>query len=120
MRPIKTLVTAVAAFTVAMLVALILPATADAQEADSIVYFPYGNGATYSCTGGPPFVFDPAWTGNCAVQQIGKPADLVCDDPTTITFVHDMHQFVADASLCYSGTDASSINPSTDLPAGHY
>ena len=88
---------------VAILVATTLPAMADSQE-ESTVFFPVagGNGGTYSCTGGPPFVFDPASTGNCVVQQIGKPADLVCDDPTTITFMHDMHRYVADAGLCYS------------------
>lgn len=106
MRRIK-LVFTVAAVTVAMLLTSIPPALA-ASPADSIVFFPVtlGAGATYSCTGGPPFVStsdDP--TGNCTVLQIGKPADLVCDVPTTITFVHDMHQFVADGSLCHSGTD---------------
>lgn len=105
MKRIK-LVIAVAAATVATLAASTLPAVAQSQ-ADSIVFFPVdlGNGATYSCTGGGPFVYDPASTGNCAVQQIGKPAGLVCDAPTTITFVHDMHEYVADASLCDGGTD---------------
>jgi hypothetical protein len=105
MGRIKT-VLALAAVTVAMLVAYIPPAAA--SPADSIVFFPVtlGNGATYSCTGGPPFVFNgDDSTGNCAVQQIGRPADLVCDIPTTITFVHDMHQLVADGSRCRSGTD---------------
>ncbi len=113
MRRIKTLVTVVAAFTVVMLVALILPATAEAQEADSIVYFPYGNGATYSCTGGPPFIFDSAGTGNCTVQQIGSPAGLLCEVPTTITFVLHGRRWVADASLCHSSTDAANLTTIT-------
>ena len=103
MRRIK-LDIAVAAVTVAMLLASTLPAMA-ASQADSIVFFPVpgGNGGTYSCSGGSPFVFDPKSTGNCAIQQIGPPSGLVCDVPTTITFVHDMHEFVADASLCHNG-----------------
>jgi len=99
MKRIK-LVMAVAAVAVVTLVATTLPATAEAQ-ADSVVYFPYGYGATYSCVGGAPFVFDPGGTGNCSVQQIGAlPAGLVCEIPTTLTFVHEGHQWVADASLC--------------------
>jgi hypothetical protein len=93
---------AVAAVAVAMLVVSIAPAVA--SSTDSIVFFPVtlGNGATYSCTGGPPFVFNSDdSSGNCAVQQIGMPADLVCDVPTTITFVHDMHEFTADGSSCH-------------------
>jgi hypothetical protein len=90
---------AIAAVAVAMLVVSIAPAVAD-----PIVFFPVtlGNGATYSCTGGPPFVFNSDdSSGNCAVQQIGMPADLVCDVPATITFVHDMHEFVADGRSCH-------------------
>ena len=99
---------------VAMLVALPLPAMAQEETADSIVYFPYGNGATYSCMGGAPFVFDSAGTGNCTVQQIGAlPAGLVCDIPTTITFVHEGHQWVADSSLCQSGTDTRNLGTDT-------
>ena len=102
-------VLAVAALMVTMLVVVAGPAAAG--PGDTIVFFPVplGNGAIYSCTGGPPFVFDSdsTSTGNCAVQQIGRPPDLVCDVPTTITFVHDMHQFVGDASRCQSGTDES-------------
>ncbi|MDQ3834205.1 MAG: hypothetical protein M3315_11365 [Actinomycetota bacterium] len=93
---------AVATIAVAMLTAPSLPAVAETSE-DSVVFFPVplGNGATYSCAGGPPFVVDEDdSTGNCSVQQVGAPAELICDVPTTITFVHDMHQFVADASLC--------------------
>ena len=91
---------AVAVVAVAMLVVSVPSAVA----ADTVVFFPVtlGNGATYSCTGGPPFVFNSDdSSGNCAVQQIGMPADLVCDVPTTITFVHDMHEFVADGSSCH-------------------
>src|SRR5215207_11491235 len=114
MRRTKKLVVAVAAFTVATLVSSALPKTAEAQEANSIVYFPYGNGATYSCMGGAPFVFDSAGTGNCTVQQIGAlPAGLVCDIPTTITFVHEGHQWVADSSLCQSGTDTRNLGTDT-------
>jgi hypothetical protein len=102
------LVLAVAAVTVAMLVASIPPALATSPE-NSVVFFPasLGNGASYSCTGGPPFVSngDDSTRGNCSVEQIGAPAGLICDVPTTITFVHDMHQFVADGSLCHSTTD---------------
>ena len=108
MRFIKLVLT-LAAVTVAMLLTSI--PLAAALPAHSIVFFPVslGNGATYSCTGGPPFVFDgdDSSTGNCSVRQIGRPAELVCDVPTTITFVHDMHQFVGDASRCQSGTDES-------------
>src|SRR4051812_36993289 len=89
--------------TVAMLIAPTLPAMAWASE-DPNVFFPVrlGNGATYSCTGGPPFVVnEDDSTGNCSVQQIGAPTDLICDSPSTITFVHDRHQFVADGSLCH-------------------
>ena len=113
MRGIKKLVMTVVAFTMAMVVAPILPATAEAQEADSIVYFPYGNGVTYSCTGGPPFVFDSAGTGNCSIEQIGSPAGLVCDVPTTITFVHQGHQWVADTRLCHSSTDVRNLTTTT-------
>jgi hypothetical protein len=99
------LVLAVAGVMLAMVVASIPPALAVSPE-DSIVFFPVplGNGATYSCTGGPPFVSDgdDSTRGNCSVEQIGPPADLICDVPITITFVHDMHQFVADASICHS------------------
>ena len=91
----------VASTTVAMLVAAILPAVAQSQEANSIVFLPYGNGATYSCNGGPPFIFDPhTGEGNCAVEQIGRPAGLVCEVPTTIRVVHGMHQAEVDAKLC--------------------
>lgn len=92
----------IAAVSVAMLLALTLPTMAVAS-ADSIVFFPGGNGATYSCTGGPPFVFDPAPDsgGNCTVEQIGRPDGLVCDDPTPITIVHESAQFIAEGSRCH-------------------
>lgn len=98
MRSIQTLFMVVAV-TVAMLAAGTLPAIA-ASPGDSIVFFPDGNGVTYSCTGGPPLVHDPASSGNCAFEQVGAPAGLVCDIPTTITIVHDGHPYVADAELC--------------------
>ncbi|MDP8951731.1 MAG: hypothetical protein M3N18_05760 [Actinomycetota bacterium] len=78
-----------------------LPALATSPT-DSTVFYPKGNGVTYSCTGGSPFVHHghDASMGNCAVQGVGPPADLICDVPTTITFVHDMHQDVEDGRLC--------------------
>jgi hypothetical protein len=112
------LVIVVATVIVAVLITSALPAMASSQE-ESIVFFPVpgGNGATYSCAGGPPFVFDPASTGNCAVQRIGRADDLVCDVPTTITFVHDVHRYVADGSLCKSGTgESGGSSPGADLP----
>ena len=104
MRRIKSIFV-VAAATVAMLIASIPPAMA--EQDDTVIYFPVtlGNGATYSCTGGPPFVSsNDDSTGNCSVRQIGQPTDLVCDVPTNITFLHDHHEFVADGSLCRSAT----------------
>ena len=90
---------------VALVVVPISPAMAqdfqEEQAAESIVYFPYGNGGTYSCTGGPPFVSDSAGTGNCSIEQIGAPTGLTCDIPTNLTFVHEGHEWVSDASLCY-------------------
>jgi hypothetical protein len=73
--------------------------------ANSIVYFPYGDGLTYSCAGGPPFIVDTmsaeGTEGNCALEQIGAlPAGVVCDIPTTITFVHDMNQEELDGWSC--------------------
>jgi hypothetical protein len=91
----------VIAVTAAMLVSPILPAMATSSE-NSLVLYPYGSGATYSCTGGPPFVVDPhSSEGNCALEQIGAPpADVICDAPITIAFVHDMHKEVEDGMLC--------------------
>ena len=92
-----------AAVTAVLLTAFALPAIAQ-SPADSVVYFPLGNGATYSCAGGPPFVVnnhsgDSA--GNCAIRQIGAPpVGLVCDIPTIITFTHEMHPWTTDAWLC--------------------
>jgi len=101
MRRIKKLAVVVATVTVVMMLAPILPAMAQEEAAGSTVFFPYGNGATYSCTGGASFVFDAAGTGNCTVQQIGAlPAGLVCEVPTTITFMHHVNHWVADARLC--------------------
>ncbi len=121
MRRIKKLAVVVATVAVAMLVAPILPAVAqEPQEAaDATVFFPYGNGATYSCTGGPPFVHygHDASMGNCAVQHVLPPVGLVCDVPTTMMIVHDMGQLVFDASLCRSGTDTGFTSPEPALPA---
>src|SRR3954467_6699699 len=91
----------VIAVTAAMLVSPILPAMATSSE-NSLVLYPYGSGATYSCTGGPPFVVDPhSSEGNCALEQIGAaPVGVICDAPTTIAFVHDMHKEVEDGMLC--------------------
>jgi enhancing lycopene biosynthesis protein 2 len=100
MRRTKKLLV-VTATAVTMLVAAVLPAVAQSQEVDSIIFLPYGNGATYSCTGGAPFIFDPhSGEGNCAVEQIGKPAGLVCEVPTTVRIVHGTHQAEEDAKLC--------------------
>lgn len=70
--------------------------------AGSIVYFPYGNGITYSCSGGPPFIVDPmSGEGNCTLEEIGAlPAGVGCYISTPIEFVHDMHQEVLDGWLC--------------------
>jgi len=95
----------------AMMVVTALPAFA-ASSAYSIVYFPFGNGATYLCSGGPPFVVNNnnnhhhhsggSSPGNCAIEQIGPPpVGLVCDIPTTITFVHDTHQDTEGGRLCH-------------------
>jgi hypothetical protein len=94
--------TAVAAV---LLTAFAPPAIAQSSAEDSVVYFPLGNGATYSCAGGPPFVVSNHHSGgspgNCAIQQIGPPpAGLVCDIPTAITFEHEMHPWTSDAWLC--------------------
>ena len=100
---VSTATAAVAA--VLLTTAFALPAIAQ-SPADSTVYFPLGNGATYSCAGGPPFVVDDdhhsgGSPGNCAIQQIGPPpVGLVCDMPTTITFAHEMHPWTTDAWLC--------------------
>jgi hypothetical protein len=96
----KTLFT-VTAVAVPMLLASTLPAMAT-SPADSVVFYPHGNGATYSCTDGSSFIVDPhSPEGNCTLQQIGPPSNgLVCDAPTTITFVHDMRQDVEDGMLC--------------------
>lgn len=91
----------VSAVTVAMLLASTLPALAT-SPAGTTVFYPYGNGVTYSCTGGPPFVVDPKSSqANCATQQIGSPPPgAVCDVPTTITFMHDMRPDVENGKLC--------------------
>jgi hypothetical protein len=96
-------VLSVTALMAAMVVVAALPAFAS-SSADFIVYFPFGNGATYSCSGAPPFVSNGSddSPGNCAIERIGAPpVGLVCDIPTTITFVHEMHQATIDARLCH-------------------
>jgi hypothetical protein len=103
--------TATAAVAAAVLLAAAFapPAIAQSPAADPVVYFPLGNGATYSCAGGPPFVVDDhhrhhsggSSPGNCAIEQIGPPpVGLVCDIPTTITFTHEMHPWTTDVWLC--------------------
>ena len=101
MKRTRVLFMVLTAVTVATLLTT-LPALA-APLADSVVFFPAGNGATYSCTGGPPFVHNghDASTGNCGVQHVGPPPGVTCDIPTTITFVHDMRQDVQDGRLCH-------------------
>ena len=99
----------IATFMVTMLTITVIPAMASSQEAaDSIVFFPAGNGATYSCAGGPPFVHngDDVSMGNCSLEQLGAPPGSECDAPTDITFIHDMHEEVLDARLCHSSTGA--------------
>jgi hypothetical protein len=98
---------ATAAVAAVLLTAFTPPAIAQSPAADSVVYFPLGNGATYSCAGGPPFVVNnhhhsgDSSPGNCAIQQIGPPpVGLVCDIPTTITFTHEMHPWTTDVWLC--------------------
>jgi hypothetical protein len=93
---------------VVLTAAFALPAIAQSPPS-SVVYFPLGNGATYSCAGGPPFVVDNNHhhhdsgdsPGNCAIEQIGPPpVGLVCDIPTTITFTHEMRPWTTEAWLC--------------------
>ena len=101
MKRTGRILSTVAAVTVVLLAAFTLPAIA-VSPANSVVYFHFGNGATYSCSGGPPFVSNgsDASPGNCAIERIGAPpVGLVCDIPTTITFVHEMHQATLDARL---------------------
>jgi hypothetical protein len=101
MRRIKKLIVMLATVTGIMLITPILPAMAEEEAAGSTIFFPYGNGATYSCTGGPPFVFDSAGSGNCSVEQLGRGlTSPLCDIPTTIIFVHQGHRWAADARLC--------------------
>ena len=98
---------ATAAVAAVLLTAFAPPAIAQAPP-DSVVYFPLGNGATYSCSGGPPFVVNNhhhysggSSPGNCAIQQIGPPpVGLACDVPTAITFTHEMHPWTTEAWLC--------------------
>lgn len=93
----------VVALMIAMLVASTLPAMATTPT-NSILFSPValGNGATYSCTGGPPFVYDPASTSqNCHLQQVGLSPGLLCDVPTALTFIYEGYQYPANARLCH-------------------
>ncbi len=108
MRLAGMLSTATAAVAAVLLTAAFaLPAIAQSPP-DSVVYFPLGNGATYACAGGPPFVVDnhhhhsgDSSPGNCAIERIGPPpVGLVCDIPTTITFTHEMYPWTTDVWLC--------------------
>ncbi len=107
MKRAGMLSTATAAVAAVLLAVFALPAIAQSPP-DSVVYFPLGNGATYSCSGGPPFVVNnhhhysgSSSPGNCAIQQIGPPpVGLACDVPTAITFTHEMHPWTTEAWLC--------------------
>ena len=88
---------------IAILVASTLPAMAT-TPANSILFIPVavGNGATYSCTDGPPFVYDPASPSqNCHLQQVGLSPGLLCDVPTTLTFIYEGYQYPASAIVCH-------------------
>jgi hypothetical protein len=96
-----------AAVAAVLLAAAFAPPAIAQSPADSAVYLPLGNGATYSCAGGPPFVVNNNHhhsgdsPGNCAIRQIGPPpVGLVCDFPTTITFTHEMRPWTTEAWLC--------------------
>lgn len=98
----------IAAVAVTMLVASIPPAVAAPPEALVFFAVPGGPGGTYSCTSSPPFVSDlgsPQET--CTLYQTGAPAGLVCDIPTTVTFVPtvpevpEVTEYVANGSLCH-------------------
>ena len=117
--------TAAVAAAVLLTAAFAPPAIAQSPAADPVVYFPLGNGATYSCAGGPPFVVDNHRhsgdsSGNCAIEQIGPPpVGLVCDIPTTITFAHEMHPWTTDAWLClthYGGQMQYGIGAREEAP----
>ena len=61
------------------------------SAADPIIFLPPGannrtgpTGDTFSCTSGPPFIFQT----NCFLLQAGPPSGLVCDIPTTFTDVN--------------------------------
>ena len=116
---------ATAAVAAVLLAAAFAPPPIAQSPADSAVYLPLGNGATYSCAGGPPFVVDNHHhsgdsSGNCAIQQIGPPpVGLVCDTPTTITFTHEMHPWTSDAWLCltqYGGQMQYGIGAREEAP----
>ncbi len=99
---------AVAAVAATMLVASIPSAVAASPAALVFFAVPGGPGGTYSCTSGPPFVSDLDSTqDNCTLYQTGAPAGLVCDIPTTVTFVPtvpevpEVTEYVANGSLCH-------------------
>jgi len=91
----------IAILSVAGVLAYTLPALATSSPTDT-VYYPYGNGMTYSCNGGPPFVYSGSnSSGNCSLQQIGPPSGLNCNVPTDITFTHDpQHPAAYGGQLC--------------------
>lgn len=102
MKRVRVLCTVPIAVTATTLLLATLPAMA-ASPADYTVFDPIGtNGATYTCTGGAPFVFngEDSTAGNCGVEHVGAPGGLVCDVPTTLTLVHDGHQVNDAAKLC--------------------
>jgi hypothetical protein len=103
-RTTRVLFMVLLAVTAATLLTATLPALAASPAESSTVFYPQGNGVTYSCTGGPPFIHSghDASTGNCTVRHVGPPSGgpAACDVPTTITLVHDMHQNVEEGRLC--------------------
>lgn len=108
MRHIKSVLT-IATMTLAILLTPTLPAIAQ-TPVDSLVFFPVPNGpgGTYSCSSSPPFISDPdSPEPNCTHYQTGTPDSLVCDIPTTITFVPSdpevpqVREYVADGLLCH-------------------
>ena len=99
-----------AAVMLTILVAYVSPAVAE-PSTDPLIFFavPGGPGGTYSCTGGPPFVSElGSGQENCTLLQTGAPTGLVCDIPTTVTFVPTdpeapevVSQYAAHGWLCH-------------------
>jgi hypothetical protein len=77
-------------------------ATPPVGTATTTVFYPQGDGVTYSCTGGPPFVVDAhSAQANCALRQTGEPpSGLLCDVVVPITFVHDARSDMENGKLC--------------------